>query len=173
MKRRDAFEQCIRFVSRLEGSDSELDLAEQIGYEIEDDDLARAVVHRLQRAIEWVKKHAYGDDKFQLLYHIALYADAISRTPYGISLCYIVINHPDTTNEYKELATDWLVNAKRLLPEKVYDDEVKATVLDIEKALDDALEWLKIQQKHATQPATKHVINADLIKKQLSDDTET
>jgi len=166
--KREAFEQCIGFVSELEGRESELDLAKQVGIEITDDDLARAVVQKLKQAIKHVKKHPLADDQARTLYYVALYADAIRKPAFGICLCYIVINHPTTRDEYRELATNWLVIAKQTLPEETYDKHVKETKLDIDKALDDAYEWLKVQQKHATQPATKHVFNSDLVKKSQS-----
>lgn len=161
----------MRFVSEMEGKTSELDFAKEMGFEIDEDDLARAVIHRLRNAIKHVKKNPLEDDKVRTLYHIANYAKAIGKPEFGIALCHIVNKDSTTREEYRELASQWLEGTKLILPEEVYNQHLKDTVFDVDQALDESYDWLKVQRKHATQPVTKNVFTDDLIKK--SDQAET
>ena len=172
MKRREVYEECMRFVSKMEGTASELDLAKEMGFEIDEDDLARAVIHRLRQAIKHVKKNPLEDDKARTLYHVALYAEAIGKPEFSIGLCQTVLNDATTSEEYQALANELLERVQRVVTEDIFNQELEKTVVDVDKALDQAHEWLSIQRKHATQPITKHVYNADLIKKS-DDNAET
>lgn len=164
--KRAIFEQVIGFVSELEGRESELDMAKKLNIKIEDDEIARVVIHKLKHAIQHVNEHPLDDDQARTLYHVALYAKAISKPLFGIPLCYIVINHPATSDATRTLAQTWLDETKQKIPADMFNDKLKETKLDIDEALQESTEWLTVQERHATQPATKPVFNSDLIKKQ-------
>lgn len=173
MQTKEVFEECIRFASALEGRKSELDIAEQVGTQLEASDLDLLVIQKLKGAIEFVKKSTKASDQTQLLYHIAQYANVIGKPRYAISLCYIVINHPATHDKLHRLAKDLLIEVKLKLPEDIFADELQKTTLNIQTALDDSHSWLTNQEKHASQPPTKHVFNADLLKKYQNKDAES
>ena len=164
MVNKEIFEQCIRFVSELEHQQSELDLAAQMHIEVEEDQLSLMVIQKLERAIKLVETQDSNEDKATLSYHIALYANAIGKPRYGISLLYIVINEPTTPDKFRDLAKQLLGEIKLKLPADMYNEAVHKTTLDIQAALSDAYVWLTRQERHASQPATKHVFNSDLIK---------
>lgn len=172
MQTKEVFEQCIRFASELEGRESELDLAEKMGTPLDASDFDLLVIQKLKGAIEFVKGRSNASDQSQLLYHIAQYANAIGKPRYAISLCYIVINHPATNDKFHHLAKDLLIEIKLKLPADIYADELQNTTLNIEAALNDSHGWLTNQEKHASQPPTKHVFNADLLKKYQNKDSE-
>lgn len=165
MQTQEIFEQCIRFVSDLEHRESELDLAEQLNIEVAETELSLMVIHKLNHAIERVETSQSDSDQSKVLYHIALYANVIGKPRYAISLCYIVINEPATDDKYRDLAKHMLSQIKLKLPEDLYNEELRKTTLDMQAALQDSHKWLTQQERHASQPATKHVFNSDLIKK--------
>jgi|GEM_PF-3463142 len=164
MPTKEIFEECIRFVSELENQESELDVASKMDIAVEDDQLSLMVIQKLERAIKLVEEQSTNDNKAKLLYYIALYANAIGKPSYGISLCYIVINEPATTDKYRDLAKQLLNEIKLKLPEDMYNEALHKTTLDIRAALRASYKWLTQQERHASQPATKHVFNSDLIK---------
>jgi len=164
MSTKDIFEQCIHFASELENKQSELDFAAQMNINVEDEQLALMVIQKLKETIKLVEPQQLNIDKSKVLYHIALYANAIGKPRYGISLCYIVINEPSSPDKYRELAKSLLTEIKLKLPADMYAEELQKTTLDIQAALSDAFKWLARHERHASQPATKHVFNSDLIK---------
>lgn len=173
MPTQDVFEECIRFASELQGRKSELDLAKQMGKQLEASDLDLLVIQKLKSAIDFVKETSNASDQAQLLLHIAQYANVVGKPRLAIPLCYIVINHPTTNDKYHHLAKNLLVEIKLKLPADIYEDELQKTTLNIQAALHDAHHWLTNQEKHASQPPTKHVFNADLLKKYQNKDGES
>lgn len=164
---RAIFEQCIQFVSELEQQESEIDIATKMNMTVDDDHVALLVIQKLQHAIQYVLNEDETGNQTKLLYHIAVYANAIGKPRRGVPLCYIVINHPDTASRYKELAEVLLTELRLKLPKDMYTEELEKTTLDIHAALGVAQQWLAEYERHAAQPATKHVFNADLIKQQF------
>lgn len=165
MSTKEIFEQCVRFVSDLENQQSELDLAALMNIEVDDSQLSLMVIQKLERAIKLLESDSDNENKSKLSYHIALYANAIGKPRYGISLCYIVINEPTTPAKYRDLAQQLLNEIRLKLPADMYNEALHKTTLDIQAALHHAYKWLTQQERHASQPATKHVFNSDLIKK--------
>lgn len=165
MSTKEVFEQCVRFTSELENKQSELDFAAQMNIPVEDEQLGLMVIQKLKQAIKLVEPLLMNIDKSRVLYHIALYANTIGKPSYGISLCYIVINEPDSPEKYRTMAKSLLNEIKLKLPADMYAEELQKTTLDIQAALNDAHQWLSTHERHASQPATKHVFNSDLIKK--------
>ena len=102
MSTKEIFEQCVRFVSDLENQQSELDLAALMNIEVDDSQLSLMVIQKLERAIKLLESDSDNENKSKLSYHIALYANAIGKPRYGISLCYIVINEPTTPAKYRD-----------------------------------------------------------------------
>jgi hypothetical protein len=167
MQTKEIFEQCIRFVSKLENRESELDLASQMDIEVEEIALGLMVIQKLKLAIKLVEAKEVDNDHSRVLYYIALYANGIGKPRFGISLCYIVINEPATNDKYRYMAKHLLNEIKLKLPEEMYKDELHKTTLDIDVSLRDSHEWLTQQERHASQPPTKHIFNSDLIKKYM------
>lgn len=165
MPSREIFEECVQFISDIEGRESELELATKMGTAVEEDQLYLMVIHKLKHGIELVQTDAYANQQPETLYHIALYANAVGKPRFGISLCYIAINHSEMTEKYLDLAKHLLTEIKLKLPEDIYNNELQQTTLDVEAALDRSYKWLTKHERHATQPPTKQVFNSDLIKK--------
>lgn len=171
MMERDILEQCIQFVDNLENRESEVELAEKMGVELDDDNISLLAIQKLGHAITLLIDENPPTNQTKLLYYIALYANTIGKPRKGISLCYIVINHPQTSKKYQDIAKDLLTEIRLKLPKDMYTEELEQTTLDIHLALEDSQQWLSDYERHATQPQTKHVFNVDLLKQQFRNQT--
>lgn len=102
------------------------------------------------------------------LYYVAEYAVFTQKPRMAISWCYVVMNYPATTAEYRERVEKLLLEIKLKLPKDIYESSIAETKLNLSLALDNAREWLDVQQRTATQPSTKVVFNSGYINKRQS-----
>jgi len=128
-------------------------------------DLEVLAIQKLLKSIELVRNLDKPMQALQTLYYIAEYAVFTQKPRVGIPWCYVVMNYPGTSSDYRERAEKLLIEIKLKLPRDMYDAAVQETSLNIQHALDDAQTWLESQQRHASQPSTKVVFNSRYINK--------
>lgn len=165
MAKRDVFEKCVQFVSDLEERESELIAAEKFGVTYEDDDLNLLVIQKLLRALSLVKDDETVTNQSKVLFHISEFADVVQKPKHAIPWCLVIIKESATPANYRQQAEQLLVNIKLKLPADMYESEVQSTKLSITHAMENAKSWLERQERHASQPSTKHVFNSGFITK--------